>query len=596
MGEIVGIDFGTTKTIAAVVKDGSAVVIPDRRGRNSIPSVVLLTPETEQSVFAGWEAKEHSHRYHLDHVSISSIKRSLGKGEKGHWGWLQQYPEAIAGLILARLKLELEHQLNQKVDKAVIAIPANYSINQRWAIREAAQLAGLQVLRLINEATAAAFYYNFSHKHDRTLLIFDLGGGTLDVSVVEVGESVCEVKATAGDPRLGGDDFDQVLMDFVMRATADAGSVDSLELFRQLVLRESITKAKIELSSAPDTRLYLPAFIKHGPDSSQDLDITIGREEFIELSQDLLKRAEGVIEQVMKDCGKSIKLDAALIIGGGSRMPAVRELVRKVTGLEPYIGLDPETCVAQGAAIQASILGGGITDALLLDVIPLSLSVETVGGVATRLIARHTTIPTRKAETFTTASDYQTQIKVNVFEGERPMAADNHFLGSVLLMGIPLAPRGQTNIEVCFDIDGNGLLTVSAKDLGTGREVKSTIESPSRLGPEDLAKTKNFMEQMIRKIAIHLTWKEEKKLLEESQRAVASWKLSIEEAIRVHEEDLTDDQLLLLQSGLQLLLDYSERGTAHQELERIYEGLKKQIDLFAEPPPREAGSLGPQES
>jgi molecular chaperone DnaK len=583
MDEIVGIDFGTTKTIAAVIRDGSAVVVPDRRGRNSIPSVVLVTPETEESIFVGWEAKEHPHRYQFDHVSISSIKRSLGTGEKGHWGWLQQYPEAIAGLILARLKLELEHQLKHKVEKAVIAIPANYSINQRWAIAQAAELAGLRVMRLINEATAAALYYNFSHEHDRTLLIFDLGGGTLDVSVVEVGEGICEVRATAGHPSLGGDDFDQLLMDFVLTKTG-AGSVKSLELFRQLVLKEIITKAKIELSSAPDTRIYLPSFIKEGSESPRDLDITIRQEEFIEISQTLLKEAEQIIEQVMQTSTRSTKLDAALIIGGGSRMPAIRALVKRVTGLEPFVGLDSELCVAQGAAVQAGVISGKVTDACLLDVTPLSLSIETLGGVASKLIWRHTTIPTRKKETFTTAADRQTQIKVNVFEGERPMAADNRFLGNVVLNGIPPAPAGQAQIEVGFDIEINGLLIVSAKDLGTGREVKSTLESPSRLAPEELVNARSFMERMTSKMSIHLSWEEEKHLLEESRRKVASWKQSLEETIKIYEANLTDDQLSLLRSGLQVLMDYSERGVAHQELERIYDGLKQQTDLFTKPP------------
>jgi molecular chaperone DnaK len=583
MSKIIGIDFGTTKTIAAVMERGSPVVIPDRRGRKSIPSLVLITPETEKSIFVGWEANEHSKRYHIDHLTISSIKRSLGKERKHLWGWLHEQPEAIAGLILARLKLEVEYQLGEKVEKVVIAIPANYSINQRWAIRQAAELAGLEVLRLINEATAAAFYYQSLHsREDKTLLIFDLGGGTLDVSVVEVGGDVCEVKSTAGDGQLGGDDFDKVLMDYVAQtAYTDINDFNSLELFQQLVLKEAVTKAKIELSSAHFSQIYLPGFIQSGSHPPQNLDITIQREKFDELSQSLLKGAEEVIQRAMKDAGvDGVKLDAALIIGGGSRIPAVRDLVHRTVGKEPYIGVDPEICVAQGAAVLASVLSGDKTDALLLDIAPLSLSIETLGGVATKLIERNTTIPTRKSEIFNTAKDNQTEIKVNVFEGERPMAADNHLLGSVFLGGISPAPRGMMKIEVAFEIDANGLLTVSAKDSSSGREVKSTFHSPSRLTAEEVAQSKNFMAQIISKIAVQLSWEVEKERIENLKRSVAIWKRNIEDLIERHKENLTDNQILILQSGVQLLLDFSERGASEEELEKIYASLKQQIDVF----------------
>jgi len=583
MSKIIGIDFGTTKAIAAAMKDGSPVVIPDRRGRNSIPSLVLLTPETEKKIFVGWEAQQHSKRYHLDHLTISSIKRSLGKERKQMWQWLHEHPEAIAGLILARLKLEIEHQLGEQVEQVVIAIPANYSLNQRWAIKQAAELAGLNVLRLMNEATAAALYYQSIHpKEAKTLMIFDLGGGTLDVSIVEVGEGVCDVKATAGDGELGGDDFDQAMMDYVAQtAFAETTDFNSLELFQQLVLREAITKAKIELSSAYSSQIYLPGFIQIGSHPPQNLDIIIEREKFNELSQILLKRAEEVIKCAMKDAGlKGEQLDAALIIGGGSRIPAVRELVYQTIGKRPYIGVDPEICVAQGAALQAGIMGGGIRDTLLLDATPHSLSIETLGGVATKLIERNTTLPTRISETFSTATDSQTEIKVNVYEGERSKAVENRFLGSLILDGIKPAPKGTTNIEVTFDIDANGLLTVSAKNLASGKEVKSAFHSPSRLTDEEIAASRQFMAQVISKIAIQLSWEEEKERLEDLQRKVSIWKQDIADLIEAQKDNLADQQLSILQSGLQLLLDFIERGTAEEELEKIYASLKQQIDIF----------------
>lgn len=566
MSKIIGIDFGTTKTIAAATteksrvptltiasfntdgspivkfgqpgtKDGTSFVIPDRRGRNSMPSLVLITPETEKNVFVGWEAKENSNRYKIDHLTISSIKRFLGKEHKSRWGWVHEHPEAVAGLILARLKLELEHQLGEKVEEVVIAIPANYNINQRCAVKQAAEFAGLKVLRLINEATAAAFYYQSIRPQEKTLLIFDFGGGTLDVSVVEIGEGVCEVKATAGDGQLGGDDFDQVLLNYVLQNVfSDINDFNSLELFEQLVLREAVTKAKIELSTAHSTRIYLPGFIRSNSNLPQLLDITIDREKFITLSRNLLKRAEEVIKSAMTDA-RIEKPDAVLIIGGGSRIPAVRELVHRVVGVEPFVGVDPETCVAQGAAIQAGIMSGKITNKLLLEVVPKSLSIETLGGLATEIIEKNTKIPTRKSEIFSTTEDNQTEVTIKTYAGESRRASDNIFLGSLTLSGIKPAPRGTMGIEVMFDIDANGLLIVSAKtsdhktvkqefktyrneheilplskdsksvkEIEYSKQVKANFDAPFNLKPEEIANSKKFMAEMISKIAVQLSY------------------------------------------------------------------------------------------
>jgi len=601
--------------IAAIVKDGSPVVVADRYGRKSMPSLVLVTPETEKDIFVGWEAKEHRNRYQIDHLTISSIKRSLGKEHKSRWGWVYEHPEAIAGLILARLKLEVEHQLGEKIEESVIAIPANYSINQRWAVKQAAELAGLKVLRLLNEATAAALYYQLLNPQEKSLMIFDFGGGTLDVSVLDVSEGVCEVKAIAGDENLGGDDFDQVLLNYVSQTVfADINDFNSLELFEQLVLREAVNKAKIELSSAPSSQIYLPGFIRNASNSPQNLDITIRREKFNELSQNLLKKAEKVIRQALNDAGIK-KTDAVLIIGGGSRMPAVRELVRQTTGLEPFVGVDPETCVAQGAAVQASIMFGDKKDILLLDVVAHSLSIETQGGMATQLISRNTTIPTRKSEIFYTTEDNQNEVNIKVFAGENPIASNNIFLGSLILSGIKSAPRGTEEIEVTFSIDNNGLLEVSAKtsdhlvvkqkikthkinheilplsedstskgvrEIEYGKQVKAKFDSPFNLNPQEVNSSQNFTAEMISKLTIQMSWENEKERIENLKRNVSNWKQDIQSLIAVHNKNLKDSQKLVLQSGLQLLSEYSERGSSDEDIERIYAALKQQIEMFLE--------------
>jgi molecular chaperone DnaK len=579
MSVIIGIDFGTTKTIAAILEGGELKVIPDSKGRESIPSLVMVTPE--QDFFVGWEAKEHRRRYESRHITINSIKRSLGKEREKSWGWLQTYPQAVAALILGRMKIEVEKSLGRKVNQAVIAIPAHYDINQRWAIKQAAEVAGFEVLRLINEANAAAFAYMATRSpRDTRVLVFDFGGGTLDVSVLELGGGVCEVKATAGDGQLGGDDFDQLLIDHVLQqARLEFGEFAPLDPFQQMVLREAVVKAKLELSASTFAQIYVPGLIPTPGQSLpfQPLNITVTREKFDALSRSLLGRAELILKQALKD-SYIAKLDAALLIGGTSRIPAVRDLVRRTLNMEPYVGVDPENCVAQGAAFLAGILSGEETDALMLDTCPNALSVGTLGGVATQIVPRNSTIPTRYSMVFTTARDNESEISVTVYEGDRPMAADNILIGEVTLMGIPPAPRGIPQIEVAFDLDVNSMLNVSAKDLGTGREARTAVRAPFRLSAQQLELIQAIVDQEMEKVLAQ----EERELAlmreEEAKRSLQAMQQAIENFLARCGDQLTDQQRSLIEGGASLLSDYRERCSSIEEQQRFQAGLASEMD------------------
>lgn len=493
MGKAVGIDLGTTNSVIAVVEGGEVTVIPNSEGSRLTPSVVAFTKTGERLV--GALAKRQA-IINPDRTVIS-VKRKMGTSELIHIGDKTYKPEEISAMILQKLKADAEAYLGEPVTEAVITVPAYFNDAQRTATKNAGEIAGLKVLRIINEPTAAALAYGLDKKKEERVLVFDLGGGTFDVSLLEIGTtedggSVLEVLATSGDTHLGGDDWDQRIVDYVAEEFKRETGID-VRKDRQALqrLREAAEKAKIELSTVTQTNINLP-FISSTPDGPVHLDITLTRAKFEDITRDLVERCKGPFERALADAKlKPSDIDEIVLVGGSTRMPMIQELVRQLSGgKEPNKTVNPDEVVAVGAAIQASVLasegGSKGTNILLLDVTPLSLGIETLGGVMTKLIERNTTIPTRKSQIFTTAEDGQTSVHVKVYQGEREVAAANKFLGDFQLTGIPPAPRGVPQIEVTFDIDANGILSVSARDLGTGREQKITITGSSNLTKEEI--------------------------------------------------------------------------------------------------------------
>lgn len=579
MSRIVGIDFGTTKTVAAVLEGKYPTVIPDREGRQSIPSVVLISDE--QEFFVGWEAKEHRGRYENEYISINSIKRALGRRGEKSWGWLKAHPQAVAALIFGRLKIELEDHFREEVCKVVIAIPAHFDINQRWAVRQAAEIAGFEVVRMVNEATAAALTFDIKRRfQDATVLVLDFGGGTLDASVLEVGERVCVVKATAGDGLLGGDDFDQLIADHILECVREQfPGFKEWSPLQQSVVNEAAVRAKIELSAAQSSHIYLPGLIEEPAKSFHSVDLVIARETFERLSERLLARTERVLNQVLEDAGlKASSVNEVLLIGGTGRIPAVRAVVRKVLDQEPGGGVNPLTCVAEGAALLGSVLSGGTTDYALLDTYPNSLSVSTQGGAATPIIRRNTTIPTRNTGTFSTNKDNQTSVEVEVYEGERPTAADNSLVGSVTLFGIPPAPRGMPKIEVTFNIDNNGILHVSARDASTGRSATATISAPSRLASEQVEVIRGVVAMEMKKVRERLA-REAEKAEEEARKAEALGCIGeVESLLAECGEHLSGQQVSTLRGGCDVVRDYLERGAPAGDLHNLLAALRMEFD------------------
>ena len=546
MSKIIGIDLGTTNSCVAVMEGGNAVVIPNSEGARTTPSVVAFSKTGERLV--GQVAKRQA--ITNPDKTVSSIKRHMGSDYKVSIDGKNYTPQEISAMILQKLKADAESYLGEKVTEAVITVPAYFTDAQRQATKDAGQIAGLTVKRIINEPTAAALSYGIDKEEDQKVMVYDLGGGTFDVSVIEMGDGVTEVLATAGNNRLGGDDFDQRVIDWMAEEFKKSEGIDlKSDKMAMQRLKEAAEKAKIELSSTPTSNINLP-FITADATGPKHLDLTLTQAKFNELTSDLVQATMGPVKQALQDSGLTASdLHKVLMVGGSSRIPAVQDAVKQFLGKEPFKGINPDECVALGAAYQGGVLGGDVKEGLLLlDVTPLSLGLETMGGVCTKIIERNTTIPTKKSQVFSTAADNQSAVDINVLQGEREFAKDNKQLGMFRLDGIAPAPRGIPQIEVTFDIDANGIVHVSAKDLGTGKEQNITISSSTNMSKDDIEKAvktaeafaeedkKKKEEVDVKNNADSLVFQCEKALGEFGDKVSADEKSNIEAKINVLKE------------------------------------------------------------
>ena len=566
MSKIIGIDLGTTNSCVAVMEGGEPVVIANAEGARTTPSVVGFTKTGERLV--GQVAKRQA--ITNPENTISSIKRKMGTAEKVHAGGKDYTPEEISAMILSKLKADAEAYLGEPVTEAVITVPAYFNDSQRQATKNAGTIAGLNVKRIINEPTAASLAYGIDKEADQKIMVYDLGGGTFDVSIIEMGDGVTEVLATAGDTHLGGDDFDKRIIDWLADEFQKENGVDlRKDKMAAQRLKEAAEKAKIELSGVASTAINLP-FITADANGPKHLDTTLTRAKFNELTADLVERTMGPTRQALKDAGlQPGDLHKVLLVGGSTRIPAVQEAVKKVTGKEPFKGINPDECVAIGAAIQGGVLGGEVKDVLLLDVTPLSLGLETEGHIFTRLIDRNTTIPTSKSQVFSTAADGQTTVEINVLQGERQMAYDNKSLGRFQLTGIAPAPRGVPQIEVTFSIDRNGIVNVSAKDKATGNEQKITITASTNLTEEEINQRVKEAEQYA---------EQDKKRKEEVETLNHADSLiyEMEKQLRENGDKLSAEDKNTVQSEIDAFKKVREGGKA-DEIKNAMEGFTQKV-------------------